>query len=136
MLGTTDISSISTVGTVTGALSKLNTDLTPVAIDVSGLSWNVTINTTYTYFYKGGRHVFFQVYITSALAASQTLVTLPDTLIPLDNKQRWFVGAEAMGGAATFRASITQTGIFQAIVAGTGVSFSAPFISGVYIAKN
>lgn len=133
-LNTTSKLLVGAINELDSDVSSLNSSLTPQRIDISNVTWSVNVNTNYTWFYKVGCIVFFQIFITDTITTSTSVGTLPSGLYTLH--QEWFVAAPSNGGNNTCRASIGTDGIVSTVLAGSGVSIAAPYIKGAYIAAS
>lgn len=109
----------------------LNDKLLSVRYEASDVTWTATVNTQYTWFYKIGRIVIFQIYVTSTINSSNTGIgTLPAELYPNAN-QVWFPTLSNGGGNTTIRATIQRNGAIGCVPGSS--SLSGGFISGAYV---
>lgn len=109
----------------------LNDKLLSVRYEASDVTWTATVNTQYTWFYKIGRIVIFQIYVTSTINSSHTNIgTLPSWLYP-DSNQVWFSTLSNSGGNTTIRATIQRNGAISCVPGSS--SLSGGFISGAYV---
>ena len=102
------------------------TNVSTIEDITSQITFNVSVDSNYTYFYKYGNLVFFQVYFKTANASSTDVFTIPNSI--KCSKQRWFVIAPAMGGTSTARLSISGN-----TASNVGATHSNDFVSGMYI---
>lgn len=110
-------------------IEEVNAKLTIENISLTNVTWNKTINGSYTWFEKMGNTVSFQIYITESFSGNFTLASnLPTNIRP--SKQKWFAITGAMGGNITARLNILTDGNIGVLSGSTALGNA--FVSGTY----
>lgn len=105
IIGTKDISKIGD-GTVTGAISELNSNSCANITAKSGIS----LNNLYTYCYKTGFSIEFQIFLTTDIPSSYSgvVATIPEEYAP--SHQVWFPVFNSLGSNTVGRGTLNVNG--------------------------
>lgn len=124
---------LSSATNMAASVGLLKSMVDPVLYNSTAATWTATITPKYTWFYKVGRLVIFQIHVSSAVSASAgDIGTLPSTLYP-SQEQIWFPMVPANGGTNSIRLVIQDSGSMSAVPGSQTIT--GAFVSGVYISN-
>lgn len=127
-----DNTKVPTGQTIESYVSSNYCPKTPTVIALNTITWKITYNSTYTFFYKIGRVVYFQLYWGGTASTNTEIAVLPNSLKPLA-AQNWFPIFNNLGGSYYGRLNIQSTGSVSALCS-TSVDYA--YSSGFYIAAS
>lgn len=108
IIGTKDISGMGD-GTVTGAITELNSNLIMSGINISARS-GISLNTAHSYCRKYGPIIEFQIYLSTSISGSFTgyVADIPKEYAP--KSEVWFPVFGSNGGTVVARGAINTDG--------------------------
>lgn len=114
------------------ATSTIKNTTTQVINVINKITFTDTnaINFSYTYFYKYGRIIYFQIAFNTSLTDQKKIATVDASISPIGN-QYWLIIANASGGSSYARLNIKSDGWY--IVTPNASVGSGAFVSGYYI---